>query len=37
MCSDGWDTPECEIDGECPDCGEPTTEGVLLVAATPHQ
>ena len=28
MCSDGWYSEESEIDGECPDCGEPTVEGV---------
>lgn len=26
-CSDGWDSYESEIDGECPDCGMPTVEG----------
>lgn len=27
MCYDGWETPEKEINGECPDCGEPTVDG----------
>ena len=27
MCSDGWSSSENEIDGECPDCGEPTVDG----------
>lgn len=28
MCCDGWHEPDCEVDGECPDCGEPTVDGV---------
>ncbi len=28
MCCDGWHTPEEEVDGECPDCGEPTANGL---------
>jgi hypothetical protein len=27
MCSDGWNYPESEVDGECPDCGEATVGG----------
>lgn len=27
-CCHGWWFEEEEIDGECPDCGTPTTEGV---------
>lgn len=27
MCSDGWSTPDVEIDGTCEECGEPTTGG----------
>jgi hypothetical protein len=26
MCCDGWDFSE-EVNGECPDCGEPTVDG----------
>ena len=30
MCSDGWNYPRKgePVDGECPDCGEPTCDGV---------
>ena len=27
MCSDGWNYPESEVDGECPECGNPTIGG----------
>lgn len=27
MCSDGWNYPDSEVDGECPDCGMPTVGG----------
>jgi hypothetical protein len=26
-CCDGWSYPDSEVDGVCPDCGEPTVEG----------
>lgn len=28
MCSDPYHSSEEEIDGECPDCGAPTVDGV---------
>jgi hypothetical protein len=29
MCCDGWDYTD-EVDGECPDCGMETSEGVAV-------
>lgn len=26
-CSDGWEYPDDEVDGECPKCGGPTVAG----------
>ncbi len=26
-CCSGWEYPDEEVDGECPDCGGPTVEG----------
>lgn len=33
MCSDGWNYPRKgePVDGECPDCGEPTCDGFAAV------
>lgn len=28
MCSDGWEYEDSEVDGECPDCGVDTVDGV---------
>lgn len=28
MCCDGWSSTEEEINGVCPDCGEPTVDGI---------
>jgi uncharacterized Zn finger protein len=28
MCADGWSYDDSEVDGECPDCGYPTVDGV---------
>lgn len=27
-CSSGWDSNQEEVDGNCPDCGMPTVDGV---------
>ncbi len=27
MCCEGWQYPDAEVDGECPDCGMPTVDG----------
>jgi hypothetical protein len=28
MCADGWYHPDKEVNGECPDCGTPTVDGM---------
>ena len=28
MCSEGWTSPDVEVDGECSTCGVPTVCGV---------
>lgn len=27
MCSEGWYHSDSEVNGECPDCGQPTVNG----------